>query len=45
MDKKFASFVEEPVYSEIPPKAALSEYHVSESVKSVDNVAYGQASP
>ena len=45
MDEKFASSVEEPVYSEIPPKIVPSVYHVSESVKSVDNVAYGQVSP
>jgi hypothetical protein len=41
-DKKFASSVDEPVYSEIPPKAVPSVYHVSELVKSVDNVAYGR---
>ena len=46
MDKKFvSSSVEEPVYSEIPPKIIPSVYHVSELVKSVDNVAYGQVSP
>ena len=42
MDKKIA---EEPVYSEIPPKTVLSVHNVSESVKSVDNVAYGYVSP
>ena len=41
-DKKFASSVDEPVYSEIPPKAVPSVHHVSELVKSVDNVAYGR---
>ena len=45
MDKKFVSSAEEPVYSEIPPKTVPSVYRVSESVKSVDNVAYGQVSP
>ena len=42
VDKKFASSVDEPVYSEIPPKVVPSVYHVSELVKSVDNVAYGR---
>ena len=42
MDEKIA---EEPVYSEIPPKTVPSANHVSELVKSVDNVAYGQVSP
>ena len=44
MDKKFVSSVEEPesVYSEIPPKSVPSVYRAS--VKSVDNVAYGQIS-
>ena len=42
MDKKIA---EEPVYSEIPPKTVPSVHHVSESVKSVDNVAYRYVSP
>ena len=41
MKKKFVPSVDEPVYSEIPPKAVPSVYHVSESVKSVDNMAYG----
>ena len=41
-DKKLA---EEPVYSEIPPKAVPPVCHLSESVKSVDNVVYGQVSP
>lgn len=42
-DKKFVSSMDEPVYSEIPPKAVPSAYrHVSELVKPVDNVAYGQ---
>jgi hypothetical protein len=41
-NKKFASSVDEPMYSEIPPKAVPSVYHVSELVKSVDNVAYGR---
>ena len=45
MDKKSVSSVDEPVYSEIPPKAVSSVYHASESVKSVDNVAYGYVSP
>ena len=42
MDKKCMSSMDEPVYSEIPPKGVPSVYHVSELVKSVDNVAYGQ---
>ena len=41
-DKKFGSSMDEPVYSEIPPKVVQSVYHVSELVKSVDNVAYGR---
>ena len=37
------SSMDEPVYSEIPPKAVPSAYrHVSELVEPVDNVAYGQ---
>jgi hypothetical protein len=42
MDEKIA---EDPVYSEVSPKAVQSANHVSELVKSVDNVAYGQVSP
>ena len=42
-NKKFVSFVNEPLYSEIPPKVVPLAYrHVSELVKPVDNVAYGQ---
>ena len=40
---KLPSSPEEPVYSEISPKAVPSVYHTS--VKSVDNVVYGQVSP
>ena len=42
IDNKLTPSIEEPVYSEIPPKTVPSVFQAS--VKSVDNVAYGQIS-